>query len=407
MSEESQFRNHVRDALAHLYDPAYLESHPLTRQLIGHGLVSTLSRGQALRALLKETIAALRPAESVPSHMPEWRSYRVLYYRYIKGMAFLQMEDEIGLSRRQLQREERKGIDAIVAILWQRRIPDGESSAIAAAQELDETQPLLQQLQTWKVERQACLVQVLVEDVRWMLASLLQRFHVTIEMAMPPRLAHVLVDPTLTRQAILRVLRLLVRSLGQGQLSIHAVHGDKTVTVVFRLPTVRIDPAEEDWQLASLLISRQGGDLRQELDAAGGQRVVMELPRLSRARVLVVDDVQAAHNLFERYLAPHNYDIIGARDAGEALRLADEAAPDAIILDVMMPTVDGWQALRDLRSHPSTAAIPVVVCSVLDEPELALSLGAQAFVKKPVQRLELLAALEQALGPLRRKAERQ
>ena len=166
MSEESQFRNHVRDALAHLYDPAYLESHPLTRQLIGHGLVSTLSRGQALRALLKETIEALRPAESVPSHMPEWRSYRVLYYRYIKGMAFLQMEDEIGLSRRQLQREERKGIDAIVAILWQRRIPDGESSAIAAAQELDETQPLLQQLQTWKVERQACLVQVLVEEDR-------------------------------------------------------------------------------------------------------------------------------------------------------------------------------------------------------------------------------------------------
>ncbi|MDI7275809.1 MAG: response regulator [Anaerolineae bacterium] len=404
MPDHSQFRNDVRDALVHLYDPAYLEAHPLARQLIGRDLPRTLSRGQALRALLKETIEALRPAEHVPSHMPEWRSYRALYYRYIKGMGFLQLEEELGLSRRQLQREERKGIDAMVAILWQRRLVDEEAVDGTPTDDLGEAQPLLQQLQTWKVERQACAVQTLVEDVRWMLDPLLQRLQATIEVTIPPRLAHVLVDPTMTRQAILRVLRLLVQSVGQGKVCLQALGSDRMVALVLQAPVANVDYGEQDWHLASLLVGRQGGNLRHQVDAAGGQKVVMELPRVSRARVLVVDDVQAAHNLFERYLAPHNYDVIGARSAGEALRLADEIRPDAIILDVMMATVDGWQALRDLRSHPSTAAIPVLVCSVLDEPDLALSLGARAFIKKPVQRLELLAALEQALSPLRQKA---
>lgn len=405
MPDQTRFRSGVRDALVHLHDPAYLESHPLARQLIGRDLPSTLSRGRALRALLKETIESLRPAESVPSHMPEWRSYRVLYYRYIKGMGFLQLQAEFGLSHRQLQREDRKGIDAVAAVLWERRV-DGGAPGIVGAEDSGETEPLLEQLQSWKVERQACAVQTLVEDARSVLEPLLQKHQVTLDVAIPPRLVHVLVDPTLTRQAIFRVLRLLVRSVAPGQVSLRPVLSDKTVALVFQAPAATADAGAQDWHLACLLISRQGGDLRQEPDETGGQKVAMELPRLSRARVLVVDDVQAAHGLFERYLAPHNYDIISALRADEALRLAQEVRPDAIILDVMMPTVDGWQALRDLQSLPATASIPVVVCSVLDEPELALSMGARAFVKKPVQRLELLAALERALGPLRQAGAR-
>jgi CheY-like chemotaxis protein len=80
------------------------------------------------------------------------------------------------------------------------------------------------------------------------------------------------------------------------------------------------------------------------------------------------------------------------------LQLAGEKHPDAITLDVMMPNVDGWQVLRGLANAPATANIPVIICSVLKEPELAFSLGARAYLKKPVDRLELVATLARLVG---------
>jgi CheY-like chemotaxis protein len=69
-----------------------------------------------------------------------------------------------------------------------------------------------------------------------------------------------------------------------------------------------------------------------------------------------------------------------------------------ITLDVMMPNLDGWQVLRGLTSNPATARIPVAICSVLKEPELAFSLGARAYLKKPVDRMELVATLARLLA---------
>jgi CheY-like chemotaxis protein len=115
--------------------------------------------------------------------------------------------------------------------------------------------------------------------------------------------------------------------------------------------------------------------------------------------VLVIDDNQATHELFERYLVPHFYEVLHAHTGPEALRLAAQARPDIVILDVMMPSMDGWQVLRELAENPATATIPVVVCSVLNEPELASSLGACGYIKKPVDRLELLATLARLQNP--------
>ena len=131
----------------------------------------------------------------------------------------------------------------------------------------------------------------------------------------------------------------------------------------------------------------------------GGTEIVFALPRASQARILVIDDNAAIHQLFERYLAPHHYEVIHAYSGQEALELAVEKKPAAITLDVMMPNVDGWQVLRGLAGDPNTAGIPVVICSVLKEPELAFSLGARAYLKKPVDRLELVATLARLLSP--------
>jgi Amt family ammonium transporter len=116
--------------------------------------------------------------------------------------------------------------------------------------------------------------------------------------------------------------------------------------------------------------------------------------------VLAVDDNEQNLQLLEEYLWQWGYDVVVARDGREALQLYPQTNPSIIVLDVMMPNMDGWEVLRILRETPATADIPVVVCSVLREPAIALSLGAHAYLKKPVDRLELVATLARLLGPV-------
>jgi CheY-like chemotaxis protein len=74
--------------------------------------------------------------------------------------------------------------------------------------------------------------------------------------------------------------------------------------------------------------------------------------------------------------------------------MARSLQPQAIALDAMMPDVDGWEILQALQADPATRHIPVLVCSVWEEPQLAFSLGAAGFLKKPITQRELLAALQ-------------
>ena len=92
--------------------------------------------------------------------------------------------------------------------------------------------------------------------------------------------------------------------------------------------------------------------------------------------MLVVDDQEIATQLYERYLSRSGIRLIGLRTAGDAVSAAKRIQPQAIILDVVMPDMDGWEVLQLLKADASTRDIPVIMCSVWEEPELAMSLGA-------------------------------
>jgi CheY-like chemotaxis protein len=110
--------------------------------------------------------------------------------------------------------------------------------------------------------------------------------------------------------------------------------------------------------------------------------------------LLVVDDNEAVSQAFGRYLVEYGYQIAGASNGAEALQLARELNPALITLDVMIPGQDGWEILHALKHNPATQHIPVIICSVLEDPELAGSLGAAGYLQKPVAQADLLAALE-------------
>ncbi|MDI7275566.1 MAG: response regulator, partial [Anaerolineae bacterium] len=126
---------------------------------------------------------------------------------------------------------------------------------------------------------------------------------------------------------------------------------------------------------------------------------ILNLPAAEQAGVLVIDDNADTLQLFQRYLAGSGYPFVGARDPEQAMALAEHLGPSVIVLDVMLPGVDGWELLGRLREHPKTRGIPVVVCTILPQEQLALALGAAAVLRKPVTRTALLEVLDRLPGP--------
>jgi signal transduction histidine kinase/DNA-binding response OmpR family regulator/HAMP domain-containing protein len=109
--------------------------------------------------------------------------------------------------------------------------------------------------------------------------------------------------------------------------------------------------------------------------------------------VLVVDDDPTAHDLLTASLAREGYRLAHASNGEEALALAREIRPDVVTLDVIMPKVDGWSVLTALKADPELCDIPVVMVTMLPDRGMGLSLGADEFVTKPVDRARLSALL--------------
>jgi CheY-like chemotaxis protein len=117
-----------------------------------------------------------------------------------------------------------------------------------------------------------------------------------------------------------------------------------------------------------------------------------------RATVLVVDDDASVRSLLARTLENEGYRVVAARNGVEALALARAHKPQAITLDVLMPQMDGWGALKELKADAALRDIPVIMVTVLNERGMAIPLGAADFVTKPVDRQRLMAILREHCG---------
>jgi CheY-like chemotaxis protein len=110
--------------------------------------------------------------------------------------------------------------------------------------------------------------------------------------------------------------------------------------------------------------------------------------------VLVIDDDAQARDLISRTLTRLGLQVVTATTGAEGLQLAHEIRPIAITLDVLMPDMDGWSVLAKLKADPAVAEIPVLVLSIVDNPELGFALGASEYLVKPIaaERLSAVAA---------------
>jgi signal transduction histidine kinase/DNA-binding response OmpR family regulator len=157
--------------------------------------------------------------------------------------------------------------------------------------------------------------------------------------------------------------------------------------------TVTSEPG--DGSAFTLVVPVHDRSLRPPLDQSLEPKRTISGDAAGTLTVLVVDDDEAVHDVVGAMLGREGYRVLHARTGAEAMTLAREQRPDAITLDVMMPQMDGWAVLSALRADPDLRAIPVVIITMLNDRAIALSLGADAFLSKPIDWAQLSTVLKQ------------
>jgi signal transduction histidine kinase/CheY-like chemotaxis protein len=167
-----------------------------------------------------------------------------------------------------------------------------------------------------------------------------------------------------------------------GDVTVHSVPDQGSVFTI-KLPAVVVETSASAVEGAA---------------ESGGSDAGDPLPPDARC-VLVIDDDPVQRDLMQRFLTREGFHVRVASGGEAGLRLARQLHPVAITLDVMMPDLDGWSVLRTLKADPALRDVPVVMLTMVDDPERGFSLGASDYATKPVDRRSLSQILRKYTCP--------
>ncbi len=399
-----EFVVQLADGYEHLYDLVYLRTHPLIPLLVDTTEGTSKDHAWSLHHLLLDVIQELDPGNA-PISSREWRRHRLLSLRYADGLPTQAVADQLAISRRHYYRTHEEAIHAIASILWNRsqeRIvggPDAGSVQVETSAPVDRMELLrLEAAQMSRVDQQTNLPEVL-QGVFTLLEEQIHRHRLKVWQKADPSVPAIAVDPRLMRQFLLALLSYLIEQSDAGTLDCKLTGDDKSAQLLVSVSSSspdsnpeRLNALDELANLCNLTIEPAHADKN-----VTAFKVSLPIAQMHKT-ILVIDDNDDILELIQRYLRANNYEVVTAKTAQIAFERIDDSHPSAIILDLMMPDRDGWDLLQFFLHQPATQATPIIVCSVLRQKELALSLGASAFIEKPISEQHLIDILGQLIG---------
>jgi CheY-like chemotaxis protein/AraC-like DNA-binding protein len=403
-----ELEQQLRKALKRLYDPAYRPP-----SLLSEAVGCDPQQGEeALQAALIRAIDELKPAPNVPQTARIRRIYELLCCRYVQHLTQEETAARLSISPRHLRREQQEAVHVLAQRLWEQCLvaaPAGPGHPpvedVLAPEEVASGAEMLE----WRsqVRRELASLQksapTTVTDVEGALRGVVElrsapaaRRGIELEVGWVQSNLFAAIHRSALRQTLITAIGKLVQHMSSGQILLGAERKEGRVVIAITGCPVAVESVPTS-DLIREILATHGGTVQIDVDD-GCVSFLMELPSVDEVTVLVVEDNEDLVHVYRRYTAGTRYHILHAAQEKHVFELIESSAPDIIVLDVMLPEVDGWELLTHLREHPVTNAVPIIVCSVVREEELALDLGAALYLPKPVRRRQFLQALDQVLS---------
>lgn len=391
----AEFTQHIRFTLQHLFEIHLLEKGPAQVLRLWLNEVngqSDLPSGQRLHQVLHNAIESMKPTETLDLTLPRHRSYIILKRRYLEGISIQQLEAEFNISGRQFRRENHRAIDELMTVLWNLS-PQAARDALQSSPSAEED---LTRLPISDFNRKVgpnSLLDV-VMDAAQTLSSIINSSQSQVMADIPADLPPVGADRVALRLAIMKCLRLAIAHSPQRSVGLHAYDEMNAIKlVVDGVQGIHADDTTF-YETVQLFTLAEGSVQLSGASNEPAQRIMVRLAIHRDPSLLVVDDDPAMPRIIQRFLGQKPIKVLSCNSTADVTKLVRNAQPMLILLDVLMPTRDGWEILQELKANPDTYHIPLAICSIWDERDLALSLGADLFFQKPIERAEFLECVE-------------
>jgi CheY-like chemotaxis protein len=365
----------------------------------------------AVQTAILEALESLEPPPNTPPNAPAQQVYSLLHHRFVLQLTQEETAYRLNVSRRTVNRLQHRAVHALAGALWKHSqigvqavtdLPQGGDGLLTEDIALDtqtvdwhaQMQRELDSLQA-KAPNAWCDVEEVIDSVLDLVQPMFSKLGIRAEVRSVQRSLAAAIHPVLLHQVLISALRRFAPYVSDRQIAIYARLEEGNVRITLTGAAVTDGLSERD--LTSGIPLSKGVSIETCID--GRQAFVwISVPSMGKITVLVVDDNEDMARFYRDCTIGTRYHIVHVAQ-GRNLLDAVETAPDVIVLDVMLPDIDGWRLLMRLHEDPATRTIPVIVCSVVQEEDLALSLGAVRYLPKPVQPREFVQALDQALPP--------
>ncbi|NLE43317.1 MAG: response regulator [Chloroflexi bacterium] len=391
--------SHLQEALSHLHDPDYEPPQALI-EFVG---LSTPSSALEVQATISRKIEELRPVADVPRSARSRRSHGILHNRFVLKLTVEETAERMAMGASSVRRAQREAVHWLASHLLEdyvrrRQNLDDHGTApdsrLTAKNTPDVRAQVEQELASLQVGAPGAIARV--DEV----VSAAVRLETVVGAARGVNLVVSTIDaelaaavhPSALRQALVMSLGQLIEWTAGHEVRIRASSEDTMVVLELSCQP----PA--DGQMRELTL------VREIIDSRGGtvqvahhpDELVMriEVPEAGDVTVLVIDDNTDVVYFYQRCTEGTRYHIVHHSEGRHVFDAVAASDPALIIVDIMLPDIDGWELLTNLHNHPLTRHIPVLVCSVIHEANLALALGAVLCVRKPVSHRDFIQALD-------------
>jgi CheY-like chemotaxis protein len=401
----SQFIISLREALLNLYNPYELKHNPLQSIPTDQKVDS----GSDLKLVLINSINALMPDMHTPYETKAWKFYELLNYCFIDQIGQKEAAKILHISLRTLQRLLPEAIETLaeqIASKYHLTLTEDEAEP---AQKKDKQLDLTELDETWAKETAFLKskysgnfidIRKMLKEISQILQPISDVDQNKVQIEFPEEAWLVMGQVTFLRQAVLTAISSFGRQKpGQIVISSERRGSQGMIQIMGRsweaeFPNLDQSTGADIPAALTNLMQILKGSVEIRHTSSDELSILLSFPAQRQYKIMVVDDNADAIRLVQKYLLSSIYTVTGVQDPERVITELEKEIPFLILMDVMLPNIDGWMLLSQIRHNPGLSKIPVIVSTILPQEDLSISLGADGFLRKPYTPQELLQILD-------------